>query len=285
MKVLITGAGSYIGTRVAEYITGKQPDWTIYQLDVQNDNWKTHNFEGYDVVYHVAGLAHRKITPDIEPLYYKVNRDLAIEIARKAKASGIKHFIFMSTMAVYSDSVTYVDQNTPTNPDNAYGKSKLQAEIEITKLADPLFIISIIRPPMIYGKGCKGNYNSLRSIALKYPFFPKVDNKRSMLYIDNLSEFIYLLIIYPMEGYFFPQNSELINTTQWVLLIAEEHNKRIHASSFLGFCANIGKHLPIIKGYCIKAFGDSYYDSQMSIIEGFDYQKYTFVESVRITET
>ena len=202
----------------------------------------------------------------------------------KAKSDGIRHFIFMSSMSVYSDDLTYVDKDSPTKPDNAYGKSKLQAEVVINELADQDFIVSIIRPPMIYGKGCKGNYNSLRSIALKYPFFPKVNNKRSMLYIDNLSEFIYVLVKNPQKGVFFPQNKELVNTTEWVGLIAKEHGKKVYMSRFLGICAKIGKHLPVIKGYCIKAFGDSYYDLNMSNIEGMEYQIVSFIDSIKYTE-
>ena len=163
MNLLVAGAGSYIGEKVSSYIIEKEPTWNIFQLDVQTDEWRKHDFSKYDTVFHVAGLAHRKITPEIEPLYYKVNRDLAIEIAKKAKESRIVHYIFMSSMSVYSDGVTYIDQQTPTKPDNVYGNSKLQAEQGIMPLADDDFKVSILRPPMIYGKGCKGNYNFLRS--------------------------------------------------------------------------------------------------------------------------
>ena len=284
MNLLITGAGSYIGERVAAYIQEKQPTWNICQLDVQTDEWKGAVFSTYDAVFHVAGIAHRKITPEIEPLYYKVNRDLAFEIAKKAKAFGVKHFIFMSSMSVYSDDTTYVDEQTPTKPDNAYGKSKLEAEEAIAPLADDNFTVSIVRPPMIYGKGCKGNYNSLRSLALKLPFFPKVSNKRSMLYIDNLSEFIYQLIRKPAPGLFFPQNEELVNTSEWVKYIAEEHGKKVHLSKALGLCAKTGMHLPGLKGYCVKAFGDSYYDPKMSKVAGMDYQTVGFRESIKATE-
>lgn len=284
MKLLVTGAGSYIGSKVSEYILQKETDWTVYQLDVQSDDWKKFDFSCYDAVFHVAGLAHRKITPDIEPLYYKVNRDLALSIAKKAKSDGIRHFIFMSSMSVYSDDLTYVDKDSPTKPDNAYGKSKLQAEVVINELADQDFIVSIIRPPMIYGKGCKGNYNSLRSIALKYPFFPKVNNKRSMLYIDNLSEFIYVLVKNPQKGVFFPQNKELVNTTEWVQYIAEEHGKKVYASVVLGWFARLGKHFPGIKTYCIKAFGDSYYDPSMSSFGQDNYCVIDFKKSIKRTE-
>lgn len=284
MRLLITGAGSYIGSKVSEYILNKEPTWEVYQLDVQTDEWKLFDFSAYDTVYHIAGIAHRKITPEIEPLYYAVNRDLSIAIAKKAKESGIKHFVFMSSMSVYSDAVTYVDAETPTSPDNAYGKSKLQGEVGIKELADDSFIVSIIRPPMIYGKGCKGNYNSLRSIALKVPFFPMVNNKRSMLFIDNFSEFLYQLVKKPSPGVFFPQNDQLVNTTEWVKYIALEHGKTVYSSRVLGLCARVGKYIPGIKGYCVKAFGDSYYEPKMSIYPDLPYQIVSFRDSIKKTE-
>lgn len=285
MKLLITGAQSYVGTKVADYIQERHPEWTICQLDVRTDEWKEHDLSFYDAIYHVAGLAHRKITPDIEPLYYAVNRDLTIEIAKKAKECGVKQFIFMSTMGVYSYDETYVDYKTPTNPDNAYGKSKLEAEKELQKIENDRFTVAIVRPPMIYGKGCKGNYNSLRAIALKSPVFPKVNNHLSMLYIDNLSEFIMRLLEERKSGTFYPQNKELVNTTEWVKYIAEEHGRRIVQSKLLGRCAELGKHIPGLRGYCIRAFGNSYYDPCMSILDGVDYQLVNFRESIHLTES
>ena len=190
----------------------------------------------------------------------------------------------MSSMSVYSDDVTYVDGATPTNPDNAYGKSKLQAEEGILPLAEEGFIVSVIRPPMIYGKDCKGNYNSLRSLALKLPVFPLVDNRRSMLFIDNFSAFVDQLIKTGKPGIFYPQNAELANTSQWAKYIAEEHQKKLYLSRFLGWCAQVGKHVPGISGYCVKAFGDSYYDPAMSEYPDMSYQVATFRESIAKTE-
>lgn len=284
MKLLITGADSYVGTKAADYLKKIEPEWIISQLDVRTDEWTEHDFTFYDTIFHLAGLAHRKLTPDIEPLYYKVNRDLSIEVAKKARESAVKHFIFMSSMSVYSDGEIHVDEKTPVNPDNAYGKSKLQAEEGIKKLSTDDFIISIIRPPMIYGRGCKGNYNSLRTIALKSPVFPQVRNKRSMLFIDNFSEFMHQLILRKKPGVFYPQNSDLVNTAEWVKYIAEAHGKKVHMSSFLGVCARLGKYVPGIKGYCIKAFGDSYYDPRISDYPDMPYQIVSFRESIKKTE-
>ena len=128
---------------------------------MQGDKLKKYNFSSCDVVLHVAGLAHRKITKDKETYYFKVNRDLAAEAAEKAITEGVHHFIFVSTMSVYSEKDAHITKKTLTSPDNVYGLSKLQAEDKIKELSNESdCIISIIRPPMIYGKGCKGNYNS-----------------------------------------------------------------------------------------------------------------------------
>lgn len=284
MKVLITGAESYIGESVANYISKKEPSWRIKQLDVRGDYWHSFSFREYDVVYHVAGIAHRRITKEVEPLYFSVNRDLAEEVAKKAKNEGIRQFIFMSSMSVYSDSTSYVDFDTPTQPDNVYGESKLQAEKRITVLESDTFKVAVIRPPMIYGKGCKGNYNSLRKIALQSPVFPLVKNRRSMLYIDNLSEFVYQLILCGRGGVYFPQNQELANTSEWAKSIAVENGKSLHLSRFLGLCTTVGKHIPIMSKFCIKAFGDSYYSLEMSKYDDIKYQVVSFRDSIHYTE-
>ena len=115
MNVLFTGAGSYVGSMAASYIMKKNTDIHIFQLDVQSDEWNKHDFSQYDAIFHVAGLAHRKITPDIEPLYYKVNRDLAEKVAIKSKESGIRHFIFMSSMSVHMAKVNFKQKNALRN--------------------------------------------------------------------------------------------------------------------------------------------------------------------------
>ena len=285
MKILITGKNSYIGNSVEKYLQKKGNDFFIEQLDMQGDKWKKYNFSSCDVVLHVAGLAHRKITKDKETYYFKVNRDLAAEAAEKAITEGVHHFIFVSTMSVYSEKDAHITKKTLTSPDNVYGLSKLQAEDKIKELSDESdCIISIIRPPMIYGKGCKGNYNSLRKIALTFPVFPKIKNKKSMLYIDNLSELIYQIICSKASGTYYPQNKELVNTSEWASLIAKENGCNLHLSRFLGWCVILGKYIPGLRGYCIKAFNDSYYEPSMSIYKNMNYQRVSFKESIKLSE-
>ena len=134
------------------------------------------DFSQYDVIFHVAAVVHMKEKPEMESLYLKVNRDLPIEVAIKAKNQGIKQFIFMSTMAVYGedgklDEEIVIGLNTASNPNTYYGKSKLLAEIELNKLNDDKFKVVTLRPPMVYGPNCTGNYARLQKFALKCQFF------------------------------------------------------------------------------------------------------------------
>ena len=150
-KVLITGAGSYVGESVKKYILASQekvgrnsgevrePEWEIDSVDTMSDAWKQTDFSKYDVVYHVAGIAHVNADPKMEPLYYKVNRDLTIEIAKHAKENGVKQFIFMSSQIVFHESKSLktevLTKETKPNPNGFYGDSKLQAEKGLWELA------------------------------------------------------------------------------------------------------------------------------------------------------
>ncbi len=96
-KILITGAGSYIGTAFATFAKDR---YQIDTLDTLGGAWHTADFSGYDAIFHVAGLAHQKETAANAPLYYTVNRDLAIDIANKAKNEGVGQFVLLSTMRV-----------------------------------------------------------------------------------------------------------------------------------------------------------------------------------------
>ena len=282
-KVVITGKNSYIGEMVKRWLN-QETDWLVESVDTKNDAWKKYDFCNCDAVFHVAGIAHQKITDANRDLYYSVNCDLAIEIATAAKYSGVKQFVFLSSMSVYSDSSKHITDNTLENPDNDYGKGKLLAEKKLKLLEDEKFCISIIRPPMVYGKGCKGNYNSLRKIALTLPVFPKVNNRRSMIYIDNLAAFVFEVISRKIKGTHYPQNKELVNTSIWAYEIAKANNKNIHISKTLGCLLSFVKSFPIIKNYYEKAFTDGYYDLNMSQYDCFNYQIVSFEESIYKTE-
>lgn len=254
-RILITGAGSYIGECVKEHLM-QYPD--LYSVDIVDTMCfepVPDAFKGYDVVFNVAGIAHIKETKENKPLYYKVNRDLIVRIAKAAKAADVKQFILLSTMSVYGMTTGHITKKTRPHPVNAYGRSKLLADIAIKKLSDDSFKFACLRPPMVYGKGCKGNYQLLRKFALISPVFPEYKNERSMIYIGNLCEFVKDCIDRERAGLFFPQNSEYVCTTDMVKDIAEANGKKI--AIVKGFSLLI-KLCPL--NLVKKVFGDLTYD-------------------------
>ncbi|WP_226036161.1 NAD-dependent epimerase/dehydratase family protein [Aquibacillus saliphilus] len=263
-KILITGSNSYIGNSLKSWLEKYPDDYSMDAISVRDNSWKKKDFSKYDVVFHVAGIAHVSSDPKMEDMYYQVNRDLTIETARKAKSDGVKQFIFMSSIIVYGDSSSdkrVIDRNTEPKPSNFYGNSKLEAELGINPLENNNFNVVIVRPPMIYGKGSKGNYPKLAKAAQKLPVFPNIDNQRSMLHIDNLCEFIRLMMENDESGLFFPQNSEYVKTSEMVKMIAEAHGKKIRLTRVFN---------PILKpiigkiGIINKVFGNLVYDTGVS---------------------
>jgi len=262
-RILITGANSYIGTSFEQWVKRHPDKYMVDTVDMTDISWKEEDFSSYDVVFHVAGIAHVSSKHRLKDLYYKVNRDLAIETAKKAKAEGVKQFIFMSSIIVYGDgskTKKVITKETVPAPNNFYGDSKLQAEIELKKIEDKTFKLVILRPPMVYGKGCKGNYNKLSKAAKILPFFPDIDNERSMIHIDNLCEFIRLSIENEEKGLFFPQDEEYVKTSEMVKLIAEINGHKIKLTKALNPIINKMYRFSIVN----KVFGSLVYDKSIS---------------------
>lgn len=268
-KILITGANSYIGTSFEKYMAQFGEKYQVDTLDMIGDDWKKYDFSGYDTVYHVAGIAHSdngKISREKAKLYYEVNTKLTIRTAMKAKKAGVKQFIFMSSAIVYGDSapigkMKMITRDTPVSPANCYGDSKVKAEKGLHKLEDDSFKVVILRPPMIYGKGSKGNYSLMSKLAQKMPVFPYVMNCRSMLYVENLCEFVRLMIENNEQGTFWPQNSEYSNTSELVKMIAAQHGKRI---AMIKGCTVPLKIMGLATGIVDKAFGNLAYNQKIS---------------------
>ncbi len=288
-KILITGANSYIGVSFAEYINKNFSDlYEVDTVDMIDGSWREKSFSGYDTVYHVAGIAHSdngKISEERKKLYYAVNCDLAVETAKKAKADGVGQFIFMSSAIVYGKSAKIGKQkmitiDTPVNPENCYSDSKVQAENGLRPLEDDNFKLVILRPPMIYGKGSKGNYPTLSKFGKKLPFFPYVKNERSMLHIDNLLEFVRLMVENEEKGTFFPQNAEYGNTSEIVKMIGTVHGRKVRLIKGFGWAV---KFLGLFTGLINKAFGSFTYDLSMSEYKE-NYRLKTLAESIEATE-
>jgi UDP-glucose 4-epimerase len=281
-KILITGKNSYIGTSLENWLMREPDKYKVDTVDMKDGSWKEKDFSEYDVVFHVAGIAHVSSDPKMEDLYYKVNRDLTIETAEKAKAEGVKQFIFMSSIIVYGDSSSrrIIDINTVPTPSNFYGNSKLQAEEGIKDLESDDFKIVVLRPPMIYGKGSKGNYPRLANMAKKIPVFPDIDNERSMLHIDNLCEFIKVMIDHEETGLFFPQNKEYVKTSDLVKTIAEIHGKKMWMISWMNWLIKMMFGIGIVN----KVFGNLVYEKSMSDYDKANYRIRDFKESIELTE-
>ena len=287
-KILITGANSYIGVSFENYMKQWADEYSVDTVDMIDGTWREKDFGGYDAVFHVAGIAHSdngKISAEKEKLYYAVNTDLTVETAKKAKADGAKQFIFMSSAIVYGESAPIgktkvITKDTPTSPANCYGDSKVQAEKGILPLNDDAFRVVVLRPPMIYGKGSKGNYPTLAKMALKMPVFPYVKNERSMLYIDNLCEFIRLMIVNGEQGIFWPQNGEYSNTAELVRMIAAAHGKKVGLVKGFGWALKV---MSPFTGLVNKAFGSLSYDMSLSEYKEH-YRVTTLEESIKMTE-
>lgn len=287
-RILITGAGSYIGCAVKAYLARWPERYQVDTLSLRGDDWKNADFRGYDALLHMAGLVHQKKTKDdpaYRDLYRQVNVDLAVETARKAKTEGVGQFLFMSSESVYGLTAplgkrVVITKDTPLNPKDNYGISKAQAEARLEELAGDDFKLAILRPPIVYGKGCRGNYVTMEKLAQKLPVFPKVDNQRSMIYIENLAELIRLLIEDRASGIFCPQNKEYANTSDVVSRIAHARGRNLILVGGMTWGLKLLRHAtPLVD----KAFGSLCYDMELSRYSA-DYCVKSLSESISETE-
>ena len=287
-NILITGAGSFVGATVQRHLETFPDKYKVTVVGTKNGEWKELDFSQFNVVYHVAGLAHSdvgKVSEETKKLYYAVNCDLAVDVAKKAKTEGVKQFIFMSSAIVYGDSAPIgeekmIGRDTPYQPANFYGDSKVQAEKGLLPLQDEKLKVVILRCPMIYGKEGKGNFPILEKMAQKMTLFPKVDNKRSMLYVGNLAEFVRLMIENEESGVFWPCNREWSNTSELVRMIADAHGKRVRLIPGFGW---VLKGLSHVTGYVNKAFGNLAYEEGLGDYKA-EYRLYTLEASIKETE-
>ena len=264
-RILITGKNSYIGKSFQAWLAQYPGEYEVDSISVRGDEWKDKDFSKYDSILHLAGIAHVSRNPKMEDLYYRVNRDLTISVAKKAKKENVKQFIFMSSIIVYGDSYyenAAISSDTELSPSNFYGKSKLEAERELGKLSTDTFRVMIIRPPMVYGKGAKGNFGRLIKIASRTPIFPEIRNLRSVINVDNLCEFIKTSIDLELRGVEHPQDNRKLSTTEMVKIISGSKGKKIYFTKILNPIIKLFKSVPIMK----KIFGNLYYSDELSTI-------------------
>ena len=283
MRILIIGKNSYIGNHIDKWLT--KYGHLVTQLDVLTDEWKTYDYSPYDAIVHVAGIVHQPNCQDWE-LYKRVNTDMPIAIATMAKKAGVKQYVFFSTMGVYGVGKrlmpNIVDETTPLAPKGMYGKSKLMAEEGLCELQDETFKVAFVRPPSVYGKGCRGGYiTGFTSIARRLPVIPcAYENvKQSFIYIDNLSELVRLVIETNRVGVFCPQDDKAVSANELLHTIANGIGRKYRSSWLLGLLVRLLHFIPLVN----KAYGGVEYAKTLSDIYGIDYVVVPFEEGIKRT--
>ena len=274
-NILIYGKGSYIGEHYREGLEARGHQVTMIDSLVQKPG--EFSLDGYEVVINVVGIAHIKITPDMESLFYKINTDYAVDLCRLAKEAGVKQYIYMSSMNVYGDTSECIKSRDQENPKNFYGKSKLLADQRIHEMEDANFKVVSIRPPVVYGKGCKGNFTLLEKVASMAFVFPKYKNIRSMIFIDHLVNFLCLMVENEENGYFHPQNSSYITTTDAVVAIRKAKGKKTLLIPGMGWLIRL---MMRFVSKAERAFSDDFYDLEFSKYKDNSYCTYSFADSI-----
>lgn len=256
-------------------------------MDVLSEDWKNYDYSSFDAIVHVAGIVHRPDCKDWE-LYKRVNTDMPVKIATMAKEQGVKQYIYFSTMGVYQANkklgASVVDETTPllSNSSSFYGMSKLMAEEALTKLQEEGFSVAFVRPPSVYGKGCKGGYiTGFKKIAQMLPVIPRAYENacQSFIYIDNLSECVRLIVENHLGGVFCPQDDEIPNANRLLEVICKGIGKTYRSSRLLGICLQLLNFIPLVK----KAYGGIEYSRTLSDIPELDYVVVSFEEGMRRT--
>ncbi len=225
-NVLVTGSNGYLGS---SFINQYKNKYKFENFSLLTQKLEDINFDSVDIVLHCAALVHQKIEHSYEK-YHEINVEYPLKLAKLAKENGVKQFVFISTIAVYGEDEEKLDENTVCNPITPYGKSKLAAEKELLKLNDDNFVVSIIRPPMIYGKNAPGNIDSLIKLVKKLPIIPLggIENKRSFISIQNLCHMIDEIITQQKAGVFLASDDEPLSTSRLIELIAKNLNKKVY---------------------------------------------------------
>lgn len=224
-KLFITGASGFIGSY---FINAYQDKYSIQTFSFLHDEIESLHVKGVDAVLHLSALVHQMDGASDEE-YERVNVAQTLYLAQKAKASGVKQFVFMSTIAVHGEDRKAIDENTACAPVSPYGKSKLSAEQELLKLEDEHFKIAIIRPPMVYGKNAPGNIQSLTRLIQKFPILPLggIQNRRSFVYVGNLCHLVSEVLLQQKSGIFLCADDVPLSTTRLCELIAQGLGKKV----------------------------------------------------------
>ena len=243
-KVLLTGANGFVGSY---FKTHYHEVFQIAPFSFLKDDFEGLCLKSIEVVVHLSALVHQMGGSDNEAMYERINVRQTLQLAQKAKKSGVAHFIFMSSVKVYgeeSDSV--YDEDSVCYPLDAYGKSKLKAERALQNIESERFKVSIIRTPIVYGFAVKANMLNLMRLIDKMPILPLggIENRRSMVYIGNLCAIISAIIQSEKSGIFLCKDEETLSTTKLISMIALAKDKKIFLLSLPFFAFLLQKFKP-----------------------------------------
>jgi UDP-glucose 4-epimerase len=277
-NVLITGQNGYIARRLHARLIANRHDARL--IDVRGDAWRHMDFSGVDCVVHLAGIVHNSSKDPSD--FQRVNVELTAALAQKAHNENVPQFIFASSMAVYGKDYIFAPRNeitaqTPLAPQTPYGRSKLSAEGEVIKIYGER--ACIVRPPTVYGENCTGNYRKLRSLVLKVKMSPRYENRRGMIYINNLCELLKLLVENSGSGIFHPQDADFLPTYKLARLIGEKRGVKV-LSLRVPFLKTAAKIVPDIK----KAFGSLSYAPELTECPYGEYRVYDMPSAIEQTE-
>ena len=265
--LMITGASGFIGSNFIERYKDK---YNIIPVDLLKIKPEEIDFRGVDTVLHLAALVHQMKGAPREK-YFEVNTELTRRVAEEAKKQGVRHFVFYSTVKVYGYDGDLYNHNMVLNEESEckpmndpYGESKWEAEKILRRLEDDNFKIGIIRPPMVYGKGVKGNMESLIKLVKMLPILPfNYDkNRRSLVNIENLMYLTTLVIDKEASGVFLPLDEKNISLKEIVEGIEKAYNlKRINIPMIQPIFWLLTKLKPNIM---VRLFGTLQFDNKLT---------------------
>ena len=282
MKILVIGKNGYVSTSFQKYMK-RYPEIIVDTISARCDKWKEHSFKGYDAVFNTTGLAHDDARKGTDEQFMALNRDLPFGLASKAKEAGVRTFINMSSMIVYGEmselgKEELITDITIPKPSGIYGKSKLAGEKAILSLENETFKVAIIRSPLIYSENAVDNFLKLTEYARKGFIFPDINNKRSMIYSENLCELVKLIAENNGAGIYYPQQEEYICTSKLVYDVAKNARHKLHLTKIFN---------PIIysmskkKVFFRKVFGSLAYDMEISNYFDGKYRVVDYDESIK----
>jgi UDP-glucose 4-epimerase len=224
-KVLSLGRRPYSGLVVHAHYQLKYPEILSFKV-----------LEGVDVLIHSAARVHvmDDVDQDSQALYNKLNAEASVELAKKAIAAGVKRFIYLSSVKVVGERTLPnkpFSQSSPMLPEDDYGRSKALAEMQLAEVVSGSSMeLVIIRPPLVYGPGVKANFALLMKLAERnYPLpLASINNKRSMVGLDNLIDLINVCITAPEAAgqTFFVSDGVDLSTSELLALMTKAYGKK-----------------------------------------------------------